>query len=420
MTINVYVNLKNQTIPAGTMFSYVRRGRESTTFRYESEYVASVDAYSLEPAMPLGTGEYAFPQGLPHSFRDASPDRWGRMLIEKGLRQQWLQNNEPPRTITEVDYLLNTSDVTRQGALRFKRPGSNDYEAEGKHIPKLLALPELLAASQRFCTDDGNNPNALAAIKTLLDAGTASLGGARPKSSVIDESSTAAGVLYMAKFPHPGDQWEIMRWEKVALDLAKDAGITVPENRLVAIDDAAVLLLRRFDRTDAGQRIGFISAMTLLEKSDGESGDYLDLADALSEISISASSDLTELWRRILFSIAINNTDDHLRNHAFLQSASAWALSPAFDINPNPDLNSARVTGISGETTFAKAWEAALEVRELFGISDKAAGEILKQLRKSLYRWRTIAQRNGVTESELRLFAPLFERSIEAAELSCK
>ena len=413
MTVDVYLDLKGQTVPAGTMFSHVRRGRESTTFRYASEYIASLDTYNFEPAMPLGAGEYAFPQGLPHSFRDASPDRWGRALIEKGLRQQWAKDGQSSRTVTEVDYLLNTSDFTRQGALRFKRPGSDVFESDGKQIPKLIALPKLLAATRKFCADDTKDLDSLAAIKLLLDAGTASLGGARPKSSVIGETPDCIEVLHIAKFPHPADQWNIMRWEKIALDLAECAGMHVPENRLVQVDRASVLLLRRFDRDDGGRRIGFMSAMTLLEKVDGESGDYLDLADALSEVSISASSDLAELWRRILFSLAINNTDDHLRNHALLRLGNAWALSPIFDVNPNPDLGSSRVTAINGEATFERAWKAALEVRELFGVSADEATKIMTRLLDTLLQWRTIAQSSGATESELRLFAPIFERAIK-------
>jgi len=414
MTVNVFLNLDGQDVHMGTMFSHVRRGRESTTFRYSSEYIAHPSAYSLEPAMPLTTGEHAFSQGLPYSFRDASPDRWGRILIEKGLRQQWARDGEPLHTITELDYLLNTSDATRQGALRFKRQNSDVFESTGKQVPKMLALPELLTAAYNFCSDDRDDADTFAAIKTLLDAGTASLGGARPKSSIIDEASPGVSVLHIAKFPHPGDQWDIMRWEKIALDIAEGAGVRIPENRLIQVDDVNVLLLRRFDRSDIGDRIGFMSAMTLLEKSDGEVADYLDLADALTEVSISAAADLLELWRRILLSIAINNTDDHLRNHALLRQDSAWNLSPVFDVNPNPDLNSSRVTAINGETSFAKAWEATIETRELFGVSINDAGEVLAQLLNALRQWDAIARKNGASEQEIRLFTPVFKRAIEA------
>ncbi|HBT95963.1 MAG TPA: hypothetical protein DEB24_07800 [Coriobacteriia bacterium] len=410
-TVEVHVELAGKAVFTGVLFSHLRRGREGTTFRYEPGYFNHAGAYALESAMPLVSGDFAFQQGLPRSFCDASPDRWGRNLIEKGLRQQWADTGQQPRTITEMDYLLGVSDFSRQGALRFRQSGSRQFAALGEEVPKLIALPKLLAASNRLCSAKEQSEGTLEAVKTLLGAGTGSLGGARPKATVIDTEKAGQGMLHIAKFPHPNDKWDVMRWEKIALDLAADAGITVPENRLITVEDANILLLKRFDRSDDGERIGYMSAMTLLESEEGESGDYLDIADSLTEISGSTSEDLAELWRRLIFSLLINNTDDHLRNHAVLRSGAAWRLSPAFDLNPNPGINDRRVTSIQGATTFEAGWTAANEAHEWFGLSEAAARDVRGRVFDAVRGWERRAIKHGATKAELELFRPVLERA---------
>jgi serine/threonine-protein kinase HipA len=334
------------------------------------------------------------------------------LLVEKGLRQQWQEKHTPPRTITETDYLLETSDLTRQGALCFKRAGAKSFESAGTEVPKLLTLPKLLAAANRLCVGrEDNDADALAAVKTLLDAGTGSLGGARPKSAIADTDADGNETLHLAKFPHPADRWDVMRWEKISLDMAACAGIDVPESRLVRVSDANVLVLKRFDRTSTGERLGYMSAMTLLESDEGQERDYLDIADALTTISAAASQDLAELWRRLLFSLAINNTDDHLRNHAMLRTGKAWRLSPAFDLNPDPDLQSRRATAVHGATSFEDGWSAAHEVCQWYGLSEGDAAAIEAKIRDALCRWDEIALKHGATKAEMQLFAPVFERS---------
>ncbi len=416
--IEVHIELNDKTTSVGTLYSHVRRGRESSTFRYEAAYIAVADAYALEPEMSLSLGEHAFLNGLPRSFRDSSPDRWGRMLIEKGLRQQWAEEGLPARTITEVDYLLGTADISRQGALRFKQPGNTEFEAVTSEVPKLVALSKLLSASHKICKNAQNDRSTLAAVKTLLDAGTGSLGGARPKATVVDVDKDGHESFHIAKFPHAEDKWDVMRWEKIALELAAIAGIKTPENRMINIDNSSVLMLKRFDRSDTGKRIGYASAMTLLESEEGETHDYLDLADILAEISDVATKDLNELWRRIIFSLLINNTDDHLRNHAVLRHVKAWRLSPAFDINPNPDLSSQRATSIQGETHFEKGWQAANDTHEWFGLSQTKAAEISAKVLSAISQWKTVALRYGATKQEMSLFQPVFERALSTARAS--
>ncbi len=240
-------------ILAGRAFLSSNRGRVTTVFRYDSGYLASKGAFPLDPALPLFKGSHAIQDGLPFAFADSAPDRWGRNLIRKRL--QSLAPDGARREVTDIDYLLEVSDTTRQGALRFTVASENSDEkflAGHADVPKLIELPRLLAACDRF-VGDGD----LAAIKELLDAGAGSLGGARPKASVRD-----GGRLLIAKLSSLRDEWDVIAWEKTALDLAERACITVPGRRLERIAGRSVLLLDRFDRTPDGARIRYLSAMS--------------------------------------------------------------------------------------------------------------------------------------------------------------
>ncbi|MDO8733034.1 MAG: HipA domain-containing protein [Actinomycetota bacterium] len=224
----------------------------------------------------------------------------------------------------------------------------------------------------------------MAAIKLLLDAGSGSLGGARPKASVRDGK-----LLKIAKFPHSSDAWDVMAWEKTALDLAERAHIQCPTRELVKVSSQNVLLLDRFDR-GGDNRIPYLSAMSLMQVKDGSHSDYVELAEALAQHSSRAHNDLQELWRRIAFSIAINNTDDHMRNHGFLREPSGWLLSPIFDINPDPDSNKQRVTGINYITEPTQCQDALNSASEYFGITNEDAASIWSEIREALSECRTV------------------------------
>jgi serine/threonine-protein kinase HipA len=253
-----------------------------------------------------------------------------------------------------------------------------------------------------------DEPGNLEAIKVLLDAGTGSLGGTRPKASVKDGDR-----LLIAKFPHHADEWSVIAWEKSALDLAEDAGIVVPGRQLVGVEGNPVLLLDRFDRQGA-RRIGYLSAMTLLEAQDGQSHDYTEMAEAIPEYGSATAADLRQLWRRIAFSIAIHNTDDHLRNHGFLRHKAGWALAPAFDINPNPDLAAQRVTSIGGAANPSDEVGALLVYAESFDLTNGQARSVLREVADAAGNWAAIARRNGVAEAEIGRFDRTLEMTIEA------
>ncbi|WP_030436308.1 type II toxin-antitoxin system HipA family toxin [Actinoplanes subtropicus] len=407
--VRAYTEIGGRTIATGEAYFSLRRGRLTATFSYDRDYIALPGAYAIDPALRLTTGSWPLPQGLPGAFSDAAPDRWGRNLIAKRLRAEAVAEGRVAPALDDRDYLLGVSDETRQGALRFKTDADDVFQHPAPDVPKLIALPALLHAANTVAHDDPDN---LDAIKTLLDAGTGSLGGARPKASVRDDER-----LLIAKFPHHGDAWSVIAWEKTALDLAESAGIPVPGRRLVGVDGSPVLLLDRFDREGA-RRVGYISAMTLLEAQDGQSRDYTEIAEVLPENSSAAVADLRQLWRRIAFSIAIHNTDDHLRNHGFLRHGSGWRLAPAFDVNPNPELAAERVTTVGGATRPVDEVNALLLYAESFGLTDNQARAVLREVAEAAEGWESVARRNGINQAEITRFAPTLNHTINAVRRS--
>jgi serine/threonine-protein kinase HipA len=278
-------------------------------------------------------------EGLPPAFSDSTPDWWGRQLVTRDLRLAAAAAGQPTPLLTDPDFLVGVGDQTRQGNLRFATPGTTQFVDAGSEVPKLVGLPDLLEAADRVADDD--DTGVAAALKTLLDASSGAIGGARPKASVQEN-----GHLLIAKFPYREDAWDVMAWEKTALDLAERCGIEVPDSRLVNVRARHVLLLRRFDRDDAGDRVGYVSARTLSQARSSGGNDYLALVDAIEDHSGNTANDLRDLWSRIAFTVATNNTDDHFHNHGFCRSPQGWTLSPAFDINIDPQLAKPRSTAL--------------------------------------------------------------------------
>ena len=386
-----------------TVFTNLRRGVFTTTFRYTDEYIASPNAWAVGPGLALGAQSVS--QGLPGPLADTAPDRWGRNLIDKRIRAQWSGEDREHRgvahrAITEVDYLLGVSDLTRQGALRYRVAGEESFLAADSNIPRLIDLPRLLNATERV---DSGGEAEMQAIKDLLDAGSASLGGARPKTSV-----RTANRLLLAKFPHNTDSWNVMAWEATALDLAAAVGIAVPEHRLLLVNGRSVLLLDRFDRRGSA-RIPFISGMTLTGKFDGEAADYVEVAEAMSENCDRVATNLRELWMRIAFSVAINNTDDHLRNIGFLHANKGWSLAPLFDVNPNPNTHTARVTSIGWQTNPTSELASLLAVAPYFGLTETTCMQMWSHIQAGIANWSQVAKSNGIVAAEIEQFAPIFE-----------
>ena len=404
-TVDVVVQIAGEDVPAGRLWAHRDRGVGSATFAYLPEYLARDDSYELDRLLAKHTGQQQTPDGqaLFGAFSDAAPDGWGRRLIRRNELHRARDRDVTQRNVAEIDYLLGVRDDLRQGALRFRDPRDGTYlAAHSAGVPHLIDLPRLLGAAEQLERDEASDED----LRILLEGGS-SLGGARPKAHVIDSE----GRLGIAKFPAPsGDEWDVIRWEAVALTLARDAGVEVPTFALHDIDGKPVLITRRFDR-DLRGRIGYVSAMTMLEVTDRQPGSYLEIAEAIEDISPSATTDLRQLWRRIIFSRLISSTDDHLRNHGFLRlSTAGWSLSPAFDLNPNPQPDRERFSTAIDESVTEDGIEVAVAVADLFRLTDNEANAVIAEVNEAVSRWREVASSFGLGRSQIERMDVAFER----------
>lgn len=403
----VYVDLNGVSYLAGTLWTRARGNRQSASFEYAPEWLGHPERFALEPALAIGPGPHHTPadMALFGALSDSAPDRWGRVLMRRAERRLATADGHSPRTFLEIDYLLGVHDVSRLGALRFAEKEGSPFLAESTqaNIPPFLALPRLLVASEHVVNDDESDED----LRLLLAPGS-SLGGARPKASVLDP----VGQLSIAKFPSPTDEWSVVRWESVALSLAQKAGIQVPQWTLEFIADKPVLLVKRFDRSH-GARIPFLSAMSMLGARDRETRCYLELVDALRRWGATPRKDMHALFRRIVFNILISNTDDHLRNHGFLfPSATGWQLAPAYDLNPVPLDVKPRV--LATEIDFGDATaslELAFHVSDYFELTRDEAHAVAIEVKEAVSHWRETAEKAGIAAREIARMASSFEHS---------
>ncbi len=401
----VYVDLEGEPVQVGQLWARMRKGRDSATFEYDEDWLKRQDRFALEPALQLGPGPFHTSADKPifGAIGDSAPDRWGRVLMRRAERRRAERAGETPRTLREIDYLLMVNDEARQGALRFARePGGPFLAADDvTPIPPLVELPRLLSAAENVVSDSDSDED----LRLLLAPGS-SLGGARPKASVRDRD----GSLVIAKFPHKDDEIDIVRWEAVALSLADKAGIPVPDWRMEEFGGKSIILLRRFDRAN-GQRIPFLSAMSMLGATDNETRSYLEFVDALRQHGAAPKEDMHMLWRRIVFNVLISNTDDHLRNHGFLYDGpDGWRLAPAYDLNPVPVDIKPRVlaTAIDFDESTASL-DIALSVAPYFELEDAAALRIASEVGKAVRGWRQEAARAGLAAGQIDRMASAFE-----------
>jgi serine/threonine-protein kinase HipA len=401
--LHVFIDLDGKPLLIGRLWARERSGRSSSSFTYDEAWLRRRGAFGLGPSIPLGPGQFHSDRPLFACFTDAAPDSWGKKLMRRHERARAEEQGGDPRTLFDVDFLAGVDDRTRMGALRFKDPDDGAFlTTKGEPVPPLIDLPVLLGASDRI--DRGRETNSDVAL--VLAPGT-SLGGARPKATVRDKD----GRLLVAKFPKLDDDWPIIRWEAVTLALAQAAGITVPKWRLETIARKGVLLLGRFDRTAAGGRIAYMSAMTALDAVDhGEQRSYLELADVLRQTGSNPEADLQQLWRRIVFNILVSNTDDHLRNHAFLREPRGWRLSPAFDMNPCPVDVKRRIHVLAiDELDGTASLELALSVAGQFGLTQERARAIVAEVGASVLAWRNVAKTYKLKASDIDRMSSAFE-----------
>ncbi len=400
----------------GDLRASLVRGKEVFSFTYDPAWLAGNPSRQLDPDLRLfGGPQYLADADRPNFgiFLDSSPDRWGRFLMRRRETAQARIEGREARRLHETDYLLGVHDEQRSGALRFKEPASGDSwlsDEPTMRTPPWTSLRELEHASWKIQDDSANDaPQYLDWLKLLVAPGS-SIGGARPKAGVRD----AAGDLWIAKFPGRSDTRDMAAWEMLVHQLAIKAGLRVADARLEPFGPGhRTFMTRRFDRvpgSGGGRRIHFASAMTLLGRSDGtdhlEGASYLEIVGFITRQSARPDEDLAELWRRIVFSIAVRNTDDHLRNHGFLLSDGGWLLSPAYDLNPDPD-----GTGLSlniSENENSLSFDLALEVAPYFRLQARKAESILTEIRTAVRGWKDHARHLGISNADQELMAPAF------------
>jgi len=410
-TIEVFANWVglDHTSRVGTLFAQSVRGKEIFSFEYDDAWLHRNDNRLLDPELKLYSGPQYSSSEKPNFglFMDSSPDRWGRVLMRRreGIRAR--KEGREPNRLVESDYLLGVYDKNRMGALRFKERGNTLFQSSEALMaaPPLASLRDLEYAS--FLAETEEDDEKLDPWLAMLIAPGSSLGGARPKASVTDDT----GSLWIAKFPGKDDDRDIGAWEKLVADLASEAGIEMSECRLESFSKrGSTFLTRRFDRS-GDKRIHFASAMTLLGRKDGDDAasgaSYLELADFIIRNGSHPEADLRQLWRRIVFSIAVANTDDHLRNHGFLLDDKGWHLSPAYDINPSqtPGGLSLAIDEYDNSLDF----ELALSVSKFFRLGKNDARLIIEEIRSAVSSWRDRAKAMGLRKSEIEQMESTFE-----------
>lgn len=407
----VYIDLRGATHAVGRLWARIRKGRESASFEYDRGWLTNPERFALEPALNLGEGAFhtAADRTMFGAIGDSAPDRWGRTLMRRAERKRAEAAGEAARSLREIDFLLHVDDEARQGALRFAEKEAGPFlAAEKARVPPLIELPRLLSATERLLDEDDTDED----LRLLLAPGS-SLGGARPKASVRDKD----GHLAIAKFPRRDDEINTVVWEAVALTLAAKAGLAVPEWRLETIADKPILILRRFDRAGS-QRVPFLSAMSMLGAADNEARSYLEFVDALRRHGAAPKDDMRTLWERIVFSILISNTDDHLRNHGFLYAGGAgWRLSPAYDLNPVPADIKPRVLSTAIDLDDGTAsLDLALSVSRYFELKEKDAKPIVRAIADAVSTWRDAAASLGLNAAQINRMSSAFEhKDLEAA-----
>lgn len=408
-TILVYDDFSfDNPILLGKLYVDVIRGFESYSFEYDDEWLKRTKmSVSIDPdLLPYGGRQYPNGKSIFGVFADASPDRWGRVLMTKRERLLAEKESRKPHKLNSSDYLLGVYDETRMGGLRFKLQSDGPFLSDDKEtaVPPWASLRTLEEASRQFENDE----NVLNEkwLNQLIRPGS-SLGGTRPKATVVDEK----GQLWIAKFPSKNDDNNTGAWEKVVHDLARMCELNVPESKLETFSKlGSTFLVKRFDRIGS-KRIHFASAMTLLGKSDGANAldgtSYLDIASFIKSNGCNPKNDLIELWKRILFNMAVSNTDDHLRNHAFILTKNGWALSPLYDVNPVPygDELSLNVNENDNRISI----DLAIDTAQQFGISTNDAEAIAATILSTVMEnWEKLAFKYSIPRGKIEDMRPAF------------
>lgn len=393
----------------GTVHVTRTKGREFYSFEYDEKWLAK-ESMLLDPDLQWYRGRQYITDDkqIFGMLSDSSPDRWGRRLMNRREEIRAKNNGDKPVKLLESDYLLGVFDESRMGGLRFKTELEGEYLSNDSAFatPPWTSLRELEQAAIKFEKDDFSDDDKW--LRQLLAPGS-SLGGARPKASVLAPD----GSMWIAKFPSKHDDFDSGAWEMVVHELAVMCGISVPEAKAEKFSTlGTTFLVKRFDRTDKG-RIHFSSAMTMLGKSDGadatDGSSYLEMVSFLKANGAKPKEDIIQLWKRIVFGMAVSNTDDHFRNHGFLLTESGWVLSPMYDVNPDIF---GEYLSLNVDTDNSKIdLNLAIEASKYYGIMKKDAVILADEIIHTVDdNWRALAGRYGISRGETERMSPAFSR----------
>lgn len=387
--------------------------RGQVRFRYDRDWLRDKRKFALDPDLTLGDAPF-FPRpelGNFGVFLDSSPDRWGQTLMKRREALMAKDEGRPPRPLYAWDFLIGVQDLTRQGALRFRLAGTEQFlGAEAMAAPPVTSLRELEAVAWQLTGKRIDDLDALRRWLAVLVAPGASLGGARPKANFVEQD----GSLWIGKFPARDDDRDIGAWELAVHTMAARAGVDVPPARAVRLNNEFhTFCVKRFDRTapgagGTGRRRFYASAMTLLRKEHSEGTSYLELAQFLQTGGSpgNIARDQAQLFRRVAFNVAVGNRDDHLRNHGFILEDSGWRLAPAFDVNPNVDKGE-HVLNID-DTDNRPSLAAVTSTAAFYGLSDADARRIVEEVATAVDDWREVARATGITRADIEGTAGAF------------
>ena len=394
-------------LEAETCIGTLQHIRGIMRFQYSKDWLTHPLRFCIDPELSLDAGDF-YPDPSLGNFRvfdDSAPDRWGQTLMKRREALSAREEQRAPRTLYAWDYFLGVQDLTRQGAIRVKALGSNNFLANHPlPAPPITQLRELETVGRALSGKKLDNLDALKRWLSVLVAPGASLGGARPKANYLDE----LGQLWIAKFPARDDVYDIGAWEGLAHTLAIQAGITVAPAKVLSFSaDFKTFCTQRFDRYvsehSVTKRVFYASAMALLRKDHSEGSSYLELAEFIRQQGAKGyvKEDLSQLFRRVIFNIAIGNRDDHLRNHGFMLTAMGWRLSPAFDMNPSID-KAEHVLNIDMVDN-TPSLSNALATAEWYGLNDKDALAIQDEVLNVVKNWRVLAKQQGLSRGEIEI-----------------
>lgn len=412
-TVELDVCIGKADLPVGKLVYFKSGPREFSQFAYREEWLEAPMTFDISTDLSPTQGYQVRKPPTKYdscfflALADTEPDAWGRRLIARAHAKE-RKRNPSQRALAEIDYLCAVDDFSRLGALRLRDAEKNYMRSveEGKRAtPPLLELEKVMSASRAVELSQETKED----LEYLQGKGT-SLGGMRPKCTLLDED----GALALGKFPSVNDERSVTRGEVLALRLAKSAGINTAEARIVMVEDSPVVLVRRFDRTPSQGRIPYISGATLLQASRNEERAYTEVVDEMRSACLDFSADARQLWRRLVFNHLITNVDDHLQNIGFLYvERNQWRLAPAFDLNPFPDKERESKTWLSEDSGPITSVPQLLEQAARFQLKANEARKVLADVVNAVGKWREVGLTAdvGLTQAEVGEFEPAFNHS---------